>query len=223
MVWTPTPAPRALSVLQTEVGNYILAPVDTTLASVITDALNDGVRKLNSRSRWPWTMVSENISLVASTVAYELATGSASKIRSVHLLNASDLEVSTLGWLDPKTFSDTYPDRSSAGSPDTYTAFNLIADGKIDFNVPPSAAFIVTYPKVKVRMFRRLILYSAAGDTLTTLGGATSDVENFIVWHAKAYMASISDQSKAAFALARAEETWRQLINESNREVDWER
>lgn len=224
MVWAPTPAVRALSALQAEIGNYILAPDDTTLKATFVDYLNDGLDRLSTRERWPWLLTSENITLVADTASYELVTPTAKKIRHVHLLITGDKERGLLPFRDPKTFMLDFPDRSVSGDPECYTVFNMIADGKIDLSVPPSAGFIGIYPKLKVRMLKRMLRFSSGStsDTLTTLGGGPKELEAFIVWHAKAQAASVHDPAKAQYALGRAEIMWKALVADSNTEADWD-
>lgn len=224
MVWNPTPAVRALSALQTEIGNYILAPSDTTLAATFVDYLNDGLNRLSTRERWPWLLTSENVTLVAGTASYELATASAKKVRHVHLLNVSDKEVGCLAFKDPKTFLLDYPDRSQNGSPECYTIFNLVADGKLDLSVPPSDGFVATYPKLKVRILKRMLHFASAStsDTLTTLGGGPPELESYLVWHAKALAAMTHAPDKEPVARARAFEFWNALVGDSNRDADYD-
>lgn len=222
MTWTPTPAARTLTQLQTDVGNYIYAPVDTSLADVITVALNDGIRELNSRTRWPWLLVVESISLVADTADYELTTAPAKSIRHLHLLGASSKEKDQLLWMDPQTFVREFPDRSTSGTPTHYTTFNLRADGKISLSSPPASAFISQFPEMKVRLFRRLLYYSAAGDTLTSLGSGNPEAENFITWRAKAHMAANKFPEMATRADRLARDIWAQLIRDCHDVTDFD-
>lgn len=212
MVWIPTPAARALSVLQTEIGNYVMAPSDTTLAATFTDGLNDGIRKINAHTRWPWLLAVEAVTLVADTADYELATTTVKAIRHIHLLNTSGKERSRLFYRDPKTFEAQFPDRSISGSPAFYTTHNLVADGKVSLDKPVATAFLQTYPTMRLRLYKRLIYYSAAGDTLTTLGGFVPEAEDFLLWHARGYAAALHSPDKAPFAEAKAAECWAQLL-----------
>lgn len=216
MVWTPTPAARALSVLQTEIGNFIGAPTDTTLAGVITNGLNDGIRKLSLRTRWPWLRTSENVTLVAGTADYELATTTAKAIYAVQLLDTADKEKARVWYEHPATFVEKFPDRSTNGSPVYYTVFNMVADGKISLSSPPSADFILTHPKIKVRLYKRLIYYSGASDTMTTLGGFVPEAENFLVAHAAAYIAAAQWPDKVQMLRTEANQMYEMLIVDAN-------
>ena len=224
MVWTPLPAMRALSSLQTEIGNYVLAPVDATLSGTFVDYINDGIDKLTTRERWPWLLTSENITLVTGTAAYELATGTAKKVRHVHLLDSADKEKDYLLYKDPKTFLLDHPDRATNGSPSFYTCFNLTADGKIDLNVPPDAGFVALYPKLKVRLLKRMLHFFSTSltDTITTLGGGPTELESFLVWHAKGMAALTHYPEKADMAFRRSQDMWTQHVADSNREADFD-
>jgi len=224
MVWSPAPAPRSLSLLRTEVGNFVYAPSDTSLADSFIDYINGALDRIATRERWPWLLVSENITLVTGTAAYELATSSAKKIRHVHLLDTADKEKSALQYKDPKTFLLDHADRATNGSPGFYTVFNMIADGKIDLSVPPDANFTAKYPKLKVRLLRRMTRFGSTSltDTITTLGGGPPELESFLLWHAKAMAASVHYPEKSNFAFQQAEKMWTALIADSNREADFD-
>lgn len=227
MPWTISPAPRTLTQILTEVGTFLMSPQvssDSTLAGAMTDWINDGLNKLRTEERWPWLLVTENVTLVAGTASYVLTTTTAKKIRHVHLLDSSNNEKSLLNYLDPKSFMDMYPDRSQSGSPCHYTVFNLNADGTIDLSVPPDAGFIASYPKLKVRILKRMgqFFSTSLTDTITTLGGGPIELESFLSWHAKALGAmNMGFTDRISYAQGRADEMWTALIRDRNREADW--
>ena len=224
MPWTPTPAASTLTTLQQVVAKYVLSPDDTEAQSLATEGLNEGVRRLNSRT-WNWMLASEDVTLSASTADYVLSSNAAKKIRSVELLDSAGKVRSMIPYMDGKTFQTRYPDRSADGEPQFYTAFNLIANGTVTLSSPASAGFIGTYPHMRVWSFRRVSAYSATSDTLTTLGHAPSEVERFVVWTACAYVSARYLQGgdpKLALAIRMADDAWTQLLADDKVDADWD-
>lgn len=227
MAWSATPAPRALSVLQDVVQKYVGNPSDAEAATLATEALNDGIRKLDARD-WFWSLGSEDVTLAADAADRVLATNTARKVRHVDVLNTSDKPVSFLRFKDAKSFEIEHPDRSASGTPRIYTAFNLINDGTITLDVPPSSGYIAVNPTLRVRMFRRLLYYATSTDTLTTLLGGTGfapvEVESFLQWHASAYLGLRyleASNPKVVRALQLADEIWNRLIADDLEPQDW--
>lgn len=203
--WSPTPATRARSTLTTEVARYVLLPSDTTALSVAADGINDAIRKYNT-TLWQSSLTYQDITLVASDATYSLSAPFNAP-RAAELLDASGNATSVLSWYNPKSFGLYYPDRQGDGSPDAYTCFNADADGILDLNVPPSSTFITEYPTLRLRYYAKVAYLTADGHYFD----GPSEVESFLCWHARAYVASIFDPPKVPYAEQKAAEFWNLL------------
>jgi hypothetical protein len=215
---TPSPAPRAFSVLYGIASKYVHAPSDTEIVTLSKEGLNSGLYRINGwLPPWFWTRTYSDVTL--ATNAYEYAApNDLGEIRRGELLNSGGKTLARLDFIPNQTFELHFPNRSGSGSLSAFTvnsAYNQATNaGKFTMDQTPNAAFIAQFPTLRVWYNRRLALYSADADTLTTLGGAPSEVEEFLLWTAREYLASIlSPDAQLAFASRKAEFWWTHLVN----------
>ena len=200
--WSPSPSTRQRSTLTAEVARYVMLPNDTDAITVAADGINDAIRKYNTYL-WQSSLTYQDITLVADTAGYDLSNPFNAP-RHAELLDASGDPSSILSWMDPKTFGISYTDGSGSGSPQTYTCYNADADGVLSLNIAPDSSYVSAYPTLRLRYYAKVAYLSNAGDYFD----GPSEVESFLCWHAKAYVASIYDPSKAAYADRKADEFW---------------
>jgi len=202
------PAPSSLGTMIQRVSNYVLAPYDGDVALIATEAVNESILNLNIRN-WSWSRRSENIDLVADTQEYALPVNFKA-VRTMEILDASTPPAVSgkLDYLDPKLFDEVYFDRGSPGSPSVFTVFSEFENGMLTLSCPASADFVLIHPTLRLRYYSRLPILSATSDTIP----APSDVENYVVWYARASVAAHWVPAKVAFAEARAEKAWRNLL-----------
>jgi len=206
--YTPSPARTAFSTLYARVLNYVFAPSDAALTTIAKECINESIQKLNSR-RWTWQRQHDDLTLAAGTQEYDL-TATFNAPRSVQMLNTSTEVVGKLFFVDPKSFDEYFPNRSAAGTPEAYTIYNEYANGHLTLSCTPSSGFVTTYPKLRVRYYKRAALLSGDAD----LFDGPTDFEPFIVWHARASLSAHMTPDKIAFADKRSQEIWRDLVRE---------
>lgn len=215
--WSPTPATRQRSTLVAEVLRYVMLPNDTDAQSVAADAINDAIRKYNLQ-HWHSSLTYQDISLSADTANYDLSAPFKSP-RHAELLNSSGEPERYLNWYDSKTFGLAFPRATASGTPVAYTCYNSESDGKLTLSVPPTSDFVTSYPTLRLRYYAKIAYLSNSSDTFD----GPSEVESFLCWHARMYLASIYDQSKVPFAKSQADEFWGMCIRSDaeNQETDW--
>jgi hypothetical protein len=215
---TELPAQRAFSTLKSEAARFVLMPTDTTADSIAGDGINDGIRRLNTRP-WEWAIQFQEITLTASQDQYEVAARFLAP-RSTELLDASgNVMESNLAYYDAKTFVNDFYDRRMSGDPMAYTVYARHETGTITLDRPCSSGFVSRFPKLRLWYYQRLPYLSGASDVLD----APSEVESYVLWHAKHYLATIYDVSKAGVAKTEREETWMHMVRQNLRLnlTDW--
>ena len=210
VTFTQSPASTSLSGLIAKVANYVLAPSDSDVSAIATDSINDSIRQLNTRN-WAWMRKWSDITLAANVQEFPLPTDF-KNIRRLEILDnsATAKVVGSLGYIDPQSFSEIYLDRSTVGSPERYTVNNEFASGVLTMNCSVSPDFFAAYPKIRLRYWSRSP-YMINGTS--TFSGPT-EAESFIVWDARATVASHWSPNKVAYAASRSEKIWKQLLIE---------
>lgn len=215
--FSPSPAARACSDLKADVARYVGA---TNAARALSEAeiyIGTAVAKLNTE-RWHWTLVYQDITLVADQVDYDLAAAFGSP-RHAYLLDADGNISGAIGFDNPKTFSIQYDSTSESGNATSYTAYNVHEYGTMSLDVPPSAQFISQYPTIRLWYYQKI---QPCGGSTTALD-VPHEVADWVAWYAKSLMAANHDPAKFAMADQVQRDLWRQLRKE-NMEVqtsDW--
>lgn len=212
-----TPAPRAFSTLKTDVARYVLLPNDTDALTVAADAINDAIHRLNTEI-WQWNMTYQDISLSADTAEYSLSAAFKAP-RHAHFLDVSGNYRASLDYWGPKSFDLEFPSITASGDPQGYTVYNHLDTGNITLTPAPSSAFVASYPTLRMRYYARTQKLANAADVLAV----PAEVEPFILWQAKAYMAATYDPSKIGYAQGQAEQLFRALKrdNVKSQTTDW--
>lgn len=209
---TQAPSSESAGEIQKYIASYAQAASDPEFLAVALDAANNGIDYLNTRP-WLWNMKSDDISLVADTTNYTIPTD-VKKPRKMQLLDSSDNEVYHLTWMDPKTFWDTYDDRTIGGDPRHYTMVSRPNLGTVSLDKKPTAAYIVTYPKMRLRYMARISHLADSGNVLD----GPPEMAGFVRWYGRWDLACSLDLS--ASVIDRAERHWRnwwtQLVADDN-------
>lgn len=200
--FTQSPTSTLASVLWARAQNYILGPQDPSVQTIAQEGVNEGIYKLNAR-KWNWARFSQPITLAANVQEYAL-NASFKASRACETLNSAGEVNGQLPWIDPKNFDDMFYDRSSPTNPIAYTIFNVFDNGKLTLSYNPPAGFVATYPTLRVRYWRRTPILNTGTDVFT----GPSEFEPFLVWTARATLASIWAPSKYAVAKRSADELW---------------
>lgn len=213
-----SPSQRGLAELSEEVAGYVLMPDSARARAVAAKGINGGIRRLNMRT-WEWGKTYQDITLSAATADYDMASDFMAP-RSTELLNGSGLtRDSGMTYMDPKSFVETFFDRTTSGTPCAYTVMNSHDTGQLTLDVPCSEAFVALYPTLRLRYYRRTAYLVSDSDILD----APSEVEEFIVWWGCAFVASRFDPSKQQWAIQNAMTAWNGLIRSEQRILtsDW--
>ena len=208
--FTQSPAATAFSALYGRALNYVGAPTDTDATTIAKEGIVAGIKRINTRT-WSWSLAAATVTFVSgeSGREYLVATNFKSP-RSFELLDASSRIAGRLYWEDPKTFDRDFENRASANDPTHYTVFNPFDNGYLTINAAPTAAWVVSYPTGRLRYYKRVAFLSADAEVLA----APTEVEEFLVWHARMVLAAHFDFDKLPFAERQAERFWRDLIRD---------
>lgn len=212
--WSPSPGTRSFATLKTVVARYVLMPDDEEGLAVAGDGINDAIRELNLE-RWYWALVSQDLTLAADDSDYTLNTAF-SMPRAAELLDSSSNPVRRMAFMDWKTFTMSYPKRDTSGSPEVYTIRNVHDDGLVQLSAPPSSSFVSSYPTLRVHYYKRIAILSGNADEIDV----PSEVELYVTWSAKRYIAAIFDQNKLALADTMASRAWKALRRKNTIESD---
>jgi hypothetical protein len=194
---TPTPQTRPFSEMKQVVARYVKGPQDTEVLELAGQALNEGIRKVNTEL-WQFALSYDDVVLAAGTADYPVPTDWLAP-RTASLLDADGNPVSHLDWFDPKMFDHTFPTTTDGVC--AYTVFNKTGTLQVTLNASPDAAFVGTYPNLRLRYFANVQFYADDQDTLL----APSYVELFLLWFARFEVAAYWDASMAPTA----ERMWR--------------
>ena len=214
-----TPSVANFGGLKSAVASYVQGQ---NLPSVLSDsgvAINAAIDKINTR-RWHWLNRVVDLNTVASTRTITLPADFKMPY-ALFVLDTSDNEQGRLAYLIPKMFHDS-DFATTDGSPEAYTVRSASDDRALTFSCPPTAAWVATYPQVRLHYYARMLHFSDDGDTLDDLD-VVPELRNFIVWHARSEMASIrGSQSQLAYADNRWKSEWVSLVADDNDEQsDW--
>jgi hypothetical protein len=213
-----TPSPRSAAKLQKEVAFYVGAPDDPESLELALLGINDAIRgHLNTRN-WSWALDYDDLSLTAGTADYQLSSAFRAP-RAMELLDSDSTPNGRLDWYDPKTFWTVFPDAGSNGTPSAYTVVNASDLGTFSMNYLPDAAFVALHPTARIRFFRRMEALVLPTDALA----APSDVESFVVWHAKMAVAASMSPDRVSLARSERDKAWKLLLySEMESQVsDW--
>lgn len=212
--YSGTPSTNTFSALKTQVARYVLMPNDDEGIAVAGEAINDAILEVNV-ANWYWSLTTEDVTLVADDADYTLGA-TFNTPRALEFLDSSDLPTRGCGFEDWKTFLIMHPKRNISGTPTVYTLRNVHGDGLLQFDHPIGSSFLASYPTARVHFYKRISVLEADTD----VPDVPSEVELYIKWSAKRYMASIYDPAKYGMADTQANKTWNALRRKNTTESD---
>ena len=214
---SPTPGTSTFATLKSRVARYVLSPDSSDVTAIAADAIRDAVNEINTR-RWNWNLVYQDVVLVADDADYDLATPFKGPFKA-ELLDSNNKCLGYLGWMDNHQFLREYSQRDTSGDPYHYTVENPHEYGQVVLSAPPSSSFVASYPTLRLWFYRRVQPQVYDSDLLDI----PSEVESYIEWQAKAYLASEYDPSKLSYAQSRADRLWAKLQRDdvTNDLGDW--
>jgi len=185
--------------MKDEVARYVQSPDDAEARRIAGDGLNEAIRELDAR-RWSWMETSHDITLSASTATYAVPANYKDTIW-VEFLDSGGSRRGWLDYQDPITFLSDRKDDTSDGTPEICSVVNSYDSAVLTLDVPVSSSFASTYPTLRHYYWARVQIMVADSDTVNV----PTEVESFILWKAKAYMAAVYDTSKYQIAEGKAE------------------
>ena len=215
--FSPSPAARACSDLKADVASYVNATNSSRALAKAEDCIRAAVARLNTR-KWAWSLVYQDITLVADDADYDLAAPF-NYPRKAELLNASGKALAYLSYRDPQTFTRENSDRTTSGTPMAYTIDNPHEYGQIVLDVAPGSGFVTTYPTLRLWYFQKV---APCGGSTTSLD-VPFEVAEWVAWQAKSLMAGHHDPQKVSMARSEAGAMWSDLLRQQvNYETsDW--
>lgn len=205
--FSPSPSARACSDLKADIARYVGAPNAARALAEAEVCIGTAVARLNSEL-WPWMLVYQDITLVASTFDYDLASSFLSP-RHCFVLDSNGKHSGSLSYYDPKSFSMYYDSSRSDGSPSTYTVHNAHEYGTISLNNAPTSEYASLYPTLRLWYYQRVQPCSGSVSALDV----PHEVAEWVSWYAKALMASHHDPQKFSLADQTQRDLWRGLLH----------
>lgn len=206
-----TPQARTFTELKRDVASYVLMPDQGEALDAAGVGINNAIRRLNSRA-WKWSITYTDLTLATDTFDYTLPNDF-KDVFAMELLDASGNPQDHVGYMQAKEFMQTFQSSTAtAGEPQFATVINAKNSLVLTLNYSPTTAFVAAYPTLRVRYFKRLPLLSTGSDRPDIY----SEVENYVTWKAKEYIASVYDPAKVRYARAEADDVWRDLVADDN-------
>ena len=204
-----TPRARTFSELKRDVASYVMMPDQGEALVAAGVGLNNAIRKLNARV-WKWSITYTDITLEVGTYDYTLPND----FKDVYAMSFWDSDGNPsrhLGYMQAKEFEQTFP-ASAVGTPTFATVINAKNSLLLSFNDAPSSDFISSLPTVRVRYYKRLTTLASDSDRPDVYG----EVENFLTWSAKSYVASVYDPQKTKYAQIETAMALQDLVADDN-------
>lgn len=199
-----TPGGPSLSTLQQRVLSWVPATPDSQNRLAAKDALNAGIDLVLNTHRWRKDLPTQDITLIASTATYDLNDDFADS-RTTEWLDSNDKVTRNGGWcgfLDESEFDRAYASRETDGDPKAYTI--RYKSRLLEFSSPPSSGFISSYPKLRLRYYRRFQHLESPSDVFD----GPSEFSSLLAWYARMELCGGRDLRKAD----RAERTYLRLL-----------
>ena len=209
------PAQRTLTVLIRKTLDYIMSKNDSEIDVVATDAINDGIDEINTRN-WRKLIKQDDTAFVADTRTYDLPTDFRAP-RSMEKWDSSSKSDGRIYYKELKTLLNENQFSTNSGTPSTYSTDEQAR--KIILNVAPDSAFVSSYPKYNLWYHYRQV-HLAGSSTAMTM---PVEFDGFLVWRARATLASFRRPDAARYADNMATKIWRELVaNDNDSMTDWE-
>jgi len=210
------PGARSVSAMVAKVIGYVSGlQTDPDVQKIALDGLNDAIDKINSVTWLEALRGSQTLNQSTSTTDHLLNTDFKKPIH-MERLNASGNPDGRYDYTSFKEFMRKYPVATAPADP---TAYTILYDATrvARFNFTPPAGFVALYPKA-VLYYDRWVLHGTFAGAIDLPG----DFASFIEWHAKGFIASDRDPSRANLALSMASRAFDRLrVKDNNTRTDW--
>ena len=207
---------RPLSSLRTEIARYVGKVDDDEALDLASSGIKSACGKLN-RFVWKWALQFQDITFTADACEYPLDSF-VKEPRRLMALDSSGHEVFRLGFKDFASFLEEHQNTQTQGDPCVYSIANIHKFGTLSLDVRPSTAWASKYPTGRLWYYRRIEPPNAPAEP----ADVPSEVEDFILWHAKALIASTYDKSKVDTAMMMATIAFKDLRFDNMVSSDWE-
>lgn len=178
-------------------------------------AINDGIDELNELVWYKYLQDSQDFTTVADDVDYALAA-TFKDPRALELLDSSSNACGHLGYIPWKNFTYEIRERGDSGSPYIYSI--RYDTRELILSRPPDAAFVSSYPTMRLYHQRRHPLLVNPDDPLTE----PREFATAVGWYARAHIA-VPREAQAAPAFQVWERKLRNLrVSDQNLASDWE-
>jgi hypothetical protein len=216
-----TPLASNFGGLKAHVAAYVQAQNQPGPLADAGAGINAGIDRLNTRN-WHWLNRQSDLTLVADTRTVTVPANF-KRPRKLEKLDTNSKVVGWYGYIIPKEFIDANFSDVASGQPSVYTVRNATDDRLLTFDVPPSSAFVASWPTARLTYFSRLQHMANDGDTLGGLE-APPELRNFLVWYGRWEMATMrgtAQQTRDAREAWMGE--WAALMrDDTNEQTDWQ-
>lgn len=209
-----SPDQNTLTDLIRRVLNYVMAKNDSELDAVATEAINGGINKINSRN-WRKLIKQDDETFVQDQRIYDLPDYFRAP-RNVERWNSSSKSDGRISYLPIEIMLKEHPYATGSDTPVLYAID--YDNWKIMFDVAPDASFVANYPKYNLWFHGRQPHLSG----VVTIS-LPAEFEEFLVWYARAEVASFRRPELAKHASMQAQIIWTDLVADDNDTMtDWE-
>jgi len=192
-------------------GGLIAALTDTELISAVDRSIDCAVSRLNSR-QWKKWLALQTISLTVNTATYDLADLHKDPGRLMRV-NASGARDGQLEFKELRSLLNEHPSATTSSTPSYYSLD--FDQHQLVLDVPVDSAFLASYPTLHFYYFPRV----SVSDSGTVL---PPEFDWFLIWHARAELASYRRPDAVTIAVGMARELWQALTEEDNNtQTDW--
>lgn len=205
--FSPSPSARACSDLKYDIARYVGAPNAARALAEAETCIGTAVARLNTHL-WPWMLVYQDITFVAGTIDYDLASSFLAP-RHAFLLDSNGNITGHLGFQDMKSHAIENDNTVLSGSPNLYSAYNAHEYGTISLDVAPNSSFVTNTPTLRLWYYQRVQPCSGSVSALDV----PHEVAEWVSWYAKALMASHHDPQKFSLADQTQRDLWRGLLH----------
>lgn len=190
------PGARTLAEMQ----DYVLGITSTTADSdslkSVRQFINHGIDRVINSRRWRRITGFQDVVMVTGQATYNLDGNYRDPINCIRL-NSSDQPDGRVFYKQFQTFDQDHPVATSSGDPTIYTVF--YDEHQMILDVPPQNSWVVDYPVIRLKFFRRVAHVTKPGDTIN----APSEFESAIMDYAR--MKWVLSQSPDLWSEARSE------------------
>lgn len=193
--------------MQNQIGSFLMTVPHPTLQAVAGSGINIAIDEMNGKI-WNFTLTTSGFPFQSGVTDYAFTSG----VRATRNFSYTDTNGVVNGrfkYYDPKSFEQSFPDRTATGTPTAYTLYESYPYPTIALNCVPSADFVTNHPSGIFRYNARIPNLLTSGDSLSNL---PPEAINVIMWNARAITSLSYDQEqKVDFAQRKYVDAYRTL------------